>query len=440
VPRPDVLAQTARLLLNQELDPVPSRLALVGTGGFGKTVLARAICHDEDIRQAFDEGVLWVTLGEDPGDLTGVVIDLIEVLTGDRPGFASLDAAETQLGQLLADRDILMVLDDVWNVVHLRPFLRGGARCARIITTRDSAALPPGTERIDVGAMPYVESIAMLRRGLPPGSNQPFEALVARLEGWPLLLGLVNGTLRDRVINGRQTLQNALAYVNRALDKRGLTAFDTQNAAARDQAVGQTLAVNQELLTEAERQRYAELVIFPPDVNIPLGVLQLLWRATGNLDDFDTEELCYRLHQLSLLAHFDSNSRHIQLHNIVRSFLAHQIEAQLPGLQQQFLDAWAAKLLPQRTDPPRWSTLPHQAGYQWNYLAFHLIKAGRISELLATVKDLNYLITKTYLRSTTAAEADLLAARQATQRYRTEPAASGFFAGQPPAQRMHRPQ
>ncbi len=413
VPRPDVLTKTTSLLLNEDLDPIAGRLALVGTGGFGKTVLARAICHNEDIRQGFDEGVLWVTLGEDPGDLTSMVIDLIEVLTGDRPGFASLDAAETQLGQILADRDILMVLDDVWNAAHLRPFLRGGARCARLITTRDIAALPPNTKRVEVGAMPQPEAIALLRRGLPPGSLRPFEELSTRLGGWPLLLGLVNGTLRDRVTNGGQTLEHALAYINRALDKRGLTAFDTQNAAARDQAVSQTLAVNQELLTEAERQRYAELVVFPPDVNIPLSVLQLLWGATGGLDDFDTEELCFRLHQLSLLAHFEPNSQFIQLHNIVRTFLAHQHGAQIPGLQQQFLDAWAAKLLPQRTQPPRWSALPHQASYQWNYLAFHLIKAGRIEELLTTVKDLSYLITKTHLRSTTAAEADLLAARQA---------------------------
>ncbi|GAB4437852.1 MAG: hypothetical protein Kow0031_19680 [Anaerolineae bacterium] len=413
VPRPDVLTQATRLLLNEQLDPIAGRLALAGTGGFGKTMLARAICHNEDIRQGFDEGVLWVTLGEDPGDLTSIVVDLIEVLTGDRPGFASLDAAETQLGQILADRDILMVLDDVWNVAHLRPFLRGGARCARLITTRDIAALPPNTQKIEVGAMPRPEAIALLRRGLPPGSLRPFEELSTRLGGWPLLLGLVNGTLRDRISNGGQSLESALAYANRALDKRGLTAFDTQNAAARDQAVGQTLAVNQELLSETERQRYAELAIFPPDVNIPLNVLQLLWGATGGLDDFDTEELCYRLHQLSLLAHFDPNSQVIQLHNIVRTFLTHQHEADIPGWQQQFLDGWAARLLPRPSQPHRWANLPHQAAYQWNYLAYHLLKAGRVDELVATVKDLGYLITKTYLRTATAAEADLLAARQA---------------------------
>jgi hypothetical protein len=38
---------------------------------------------------------------------------------------------------LLADRDILLVIDDVWNSTHLEPFLQGGKRCARLVTTRN---------------------------------------------------------------------------------------------------------------------------------------------------------------------------------------------------------------------------------------------------------------------------------------------------------------
>lgn len=37
-----------------------------GAGGFGKTTLAAAFCQDEEINQAFDDGILWTTLGETP--------------------------------------------------------------------------------------------------------------------------------------------------------------------------------------------------------------------------------------------------------------------------------------------------------------------------------------------------------------------------------------
>ena len=45
--------------------------ALRGAGGYGKTTMARAICHNERIQEAFDDGILWVTLGENPGSLLG---------------------------------------------------------------------------------------------------------------------------------------------------------------------------------------------------------------------------------------------------------------------------------------------------------------------------------------------------------------------------------
>ena len=46
--------------------PVVITTALAGAGGFGKTTLAASLCHDEDIEQNFDDGILWVTLGQQP--------------------------------------------------------------------------------------------------------------------------------------------------------------------------------------------------------------------------------------------------------------------------------------------------------------------------------------------------------------------------------------
>ena len=47
-------------------EPVSITTSLRGAGGFGKTTLAKALCLDEQIREAFDDGILWVTLGEHP--------------------------------------------------------------------------------------------------------------------------------------------------------------------------------------------------------------------------------------------------------------------------------------------------------------------------------------------------------------------------------------
>jgi hypothetical protein len=167
VPRPQEFEELIGKLLDQKREePVAITAALRGAGGYGKTTMARALCHDERIQQAFDDGILWVTLGESPGNLVGKVEDLIYTLSRERPGFSGIDAATARFSELLADRDILLVIDDAWNAAHLKPFLQGGKRCARLITTRNQGVLPAGIQSIPVDAMRSAEAVQLLTKGL----------------------------------------------------------------------------------------------------------------------------------------------------------------------------------------------------------------------------------------------------------------------------------
>ena len=73
-------------LLDARGEPVAITAALRGAGGYGKTALANALCHDSDIQDAFSDGILRVTLGEKPDDLVGRIADLIEILDRRAPG------------------------------------------------------------------------------------------------------------------------------------------------------------------------------------------------------------------------------------------------------------------------------------------------------------------------------------------------------------------
>jgi WD40 repeat protein len=408
VPRPQEFEALIEKLLNQQREePVAITAALRGAGGYGKTTMAKAICHDERIQQAFDDGILWVTLGENPGNLVGKVEDLIYTLSRERSGFSGIDAATAYLAELLTDRDILLVIDDVWDGTHLKPFLQGGTRCARLVTTRNEDVLPANAQGLMVDAMHPDEAVQLLSYGLQTVAitateQQALHALVARLGEWALLLKLANGVLRDRV--GRwEALANAMVYLNKALDKRGLTAFDAENAQARDAAVSATLRVSLDLLHGEQYARYKELAVFPEDVDIPLATLEKLWGATGGLDDFDTEELCQTLYRHSLLLTLDLATRTIRLHDVIRSYLQQAVGAALPGLHAHLLDVYALT---------RWADLPENEPYLWDHLAGHLVAAGRLEELVATVKDLRYLAHKTLARKAYAAEADLAFAEQ----------------------------
>jgi len=59
-------ALLVRMLDGTRQDPIAVTISLQGAGGFGKTTLAKALCHDDEAIIAFVNGILWVTLGETP--------------------------------------------------------------------------------------------------------------------------------------------------------------------------------------------------------------------------------------------------------------------------------------------------------------------------------------------------------------------------------------
>jgi hypothetical protein len=365
-----------KLLDPRREKPIATTVVLRGAGGYGKTTLARAICHDEHIRRAFRDGILWVTLGEKVAfdKLVDKVKDLIYFLSHERPALTELDAARAKLSELLDDREILLVVDDVWDAMHLKPFLQGGTRCACLITTRNKEVLPVNAQSLAVDAMQLNEAVKLLSFGLQSGTftateRQALYALAKRLGEWALLLKLANGILRERVGPG-EALVNALAYLNKALDKRGLTAFDAANAQDRNVAVSATLRVSFEHLDGEQNARYQELAVFPEDVDIPLATLQKLWGASGGLDTFDTEELCQALYRHSLLLNFDLAARTIRLHDVIRSYLQKEVGAALPALHAHLLDAYGLA---------RWADLSDDEHYLWDHLARHLIDASGLS-------------------------------------------------------------
>jgi len=385
VPRPAEFNTLRDAILSKDHDAsVAITTALRGAGGFGKTVLARALCHE--LRDEFPDGVLWVTLGEKP-DVIGGALKLYRALTGERPAFVDAEDAAQSLTEALGEKRCLLVIDDVWKVAHLRPFMRGGPQCKRLITTRNRDTLPPDVVPVDVDAMRANEAVALLGTGftLDQKDAESLRALAARLGEWPLLLSLVNGAMRVCVNQG-QSLEDTLAWVNRALDKRGLTFFDARDAEVRDQAVSLTLGVSLNLLAEDEQARYEELAVLPEDLDIPLAAIEVLWGSTGGLDDLDVKALCQRLANHSLVQHVDLDKRMLRLHDVVRTYLIDQC-ANLPTLHARLLDAYAAQC------EGSWSTGPDD-DYFFLYLPHHLTHAGRSDDVRALVLDFDWMWAK----------------------------------------------
>ena len=368
-------ALRALLLEGERKDPVAITTALTGAGGFGKTTLAAALCHDEEIIQAFDDGILWTTLGETP-DLADALAKLHAGLTGERPSFKDAEDAATSLAERLEGKNCLVVIDDVWDPAHLEPFLRGGPGCARLITSRLlQVATDVQAKRLLVDEMSASEAVAMLTARLPgpPPDPAPFQALAQALGEWPLLLRLAACAMAELVELG-SSVAEALATILVDLAEGGITSWDRDSPSDRNAAVAQTLQLSLKRLTAAEQEHYKMLAVFPEDEPIPLQVASELWGLGGS----NSRRLAFKLAKASLLE-FNPAAGLIRLHDVLRTFLGQTLgQAGLAQAHAGLIDSWG--------DPHQ---LPHP--YAWRWIGYHLEAAGRQSQLDGLLLDLSWL-------------------------------------------------
>ena len=356
-----------RLLAPGRDDSIAITTALHGSGGFGKTTLAAALCHDEDVTTVFFDGILWVTLGCNV-NLQASLTLLHNAFAGEHSAFTDVQSASLSLAEQLQDRTCLIVIDDVWDASHLQPFLRGGRNCTRLITTRNFR-VAADFAHVKVDEMRGLEAASLLVRGLPAADLRTFEETARRLGEWPLLLELANATLRHRVARG-DTVEGAHQFLIRALERRGVTRFDPLN----EIKIARTIEMSLESLP-ALRGHYFELSVFPENTNVPLTALQALY----GIDDFEVEELVQSMHDCSLLQ-FDLHTGTIRLHDAIRAWIKEQLPS-AKSLHQKLLDGWG--------DPRSL-----RDAYAWRWIGYHMALAGQTAGLRSLLLDFDWLQSK----------------------------------------------
>lgn len=365
-------------------DGVPGASTLVqGPGGFGKTTLAIDVCHRAEVVDAFADGLLWVTLGEEP-DMASKLSDLHVVASGNPPAVAGVEAIGQALAQTLAGRRCLLVVDDVWRSQDLAPFLKlEGPRL--LVTTRIRSLIEQAGQAhwpdVPVDEMEASEAAAILQRGLAPDAadSQALHLLAERLGCWPLLLELANARLLEENRSRPGQLAPCIARLTMLFERKGVLGFDRRDPNARNAAVANSVDVGLERAEEmfaGLAQKAAELSVFPEDVAIPAQVLADLWA----MDEFDVEEECLRpLDDLSLLR-WDRQAGTIRLHDMIRRALEARL-ADPKAVHRRLTDAWKDA-----------HHLPHE--YAWRWFGWHCVRADDSVRLHALLLDFDWLQAK----------------------------------------------
>ena len=408
--RPRELTAVVAALVGGRTGTVGITTGLYGAGGFGKTVLAQMVCADRRVRRRFNGRVYLVTVGRDVHGAAAVaakVNDVIKLIGNEAATFADPELAGRRLGSLLdTGPRRLLVLDDVWEAEQLAPFVEGGRRCVRLVTTRMPGLLEGQGEAVRVDQMSPEQAREVLTYRLPAIDPTVTEGLLSVTGGWPLLLRLINKVLADYAhmapdlsAQGAALLERLHAGGPAAVDDllRGVgRGLDVGLPQERARAVRMTIGASTELLDLQEAERFAELGVFVEDEVIPFGMLAQFWRATSGLPDLEAAQVVKRLIQLALASEVVGG---ITLHDVIRDFLRAELGERVTRLNQVLVDAIEAGLpaanplgpeIPQ-TAQVAWWELGDDDRYTWRHLIEHLRDAGRHGEADAAAGDLRWV-------------------------------------------------
>ncbi len=191
VNRSDELGQLNAVLPDRNGGHVVVSVHVVaGTAGAGKTSLVLHWAHQ--VKDQFPDGQLFVNLrGYDPGEPVTATQALQRFLRALGVAAAEVpqdvDDAAAMYRSLLADRRVLILLDNAATVSQVRPLLPGGGDSLVMVTSRSRLAglsVRDGAHRITLGTLPEPEAVALLRavtRGYRPEDDADRLAELAHL-------------------------------------------------------------------------------------------------------------------------------------------------------------------------------------------------------------------------------------------------------------------
>ena len=402
VKRPEALKAVKELLLAEDGQTLVVS-AIAGLGGLGKSVLAIALVRDQEVQSRFADGILWVTLGQNP-DLQTLLGDWIRQLDKSRDAYSAntKEAASQYLYNLLAEKQMLLVVDDVWNANHADWFRVGGDRCRMLVTTREAQI--EGAKSFPLALMTEDEAVELVRgklKGQWQASDEAEVKAFAKVLGYlPLALDLAANQVRDglgwadlRCEFEAERRSVALGMGRRSSVLKLLDSSekwdDLDATEQRKYSLQACFNLSLKRLTPEQLQQFAWLGILPEDVNLNQQVAAVLW----GLRSVEAKRLLVLLRNRSFLTDSVSTLEeeptyriHDLMHDMARSLIEEGIfklhegdsevnDHQLSLAHRQFLERY-------RVNCQQWDELPND-GYIHRHLTWHMVQANWCDEIHA---------------------------------------------------------
>lgn len=294
-------------------------IGITGLPGSGKSALAQALTGFPTLRQEV-EGIFWACVGPQPNHLRHLQRWLL--LLGEEHMPEQMEEAQDRLQLLLRGREMLIVLDDLWQVEDMLPYQF--PRCRYILTTRFPIVANTVCDRVYCPCLlTEPQALQLLSQSLPASlareHREILRALCHQVGFLPLVIEHIGKYLRREARSSSQRrIQEALTHLFEPASYLRLQMVPTSFSLAT------SLKQSEAWLSSAAQQAFSALA-----THLPVAPLAFSERQVTNLIQTSGQ---FHLHDLDQLVDYGLLStigrNQYQIHPVVAAYARLQAETE----------------------------------------------------------------------------------------------------------------
>ncbi|TKW02139.1 hypothetical protein SEVIR_8G226273v4 [Setaria viridis] len=286
----EVMNATRKLvdLLLEHKDKRSYKLAIVGTGGVGKTTLAQKIYNDQKIKGCFNKQA-WVCVSKDYSEIT-ILKEILRKIEVQYMQDESIDELQSKLKLAINEKSFFLVLDDIWDSHTWANLLKIPMHTAAtgiiLLTSRlDTVAVEIGVDythrvdlmSVDVGCELLWKSMDIKEEKVVENLRELGKDIVRRCGCLPLGIKVI-----ARVLASKDQTENEWKKILRK---------DASSMSKLHSEVTSALYLSYEDLPHCLKQCFVYCAMFPEDSVIFRDDIVRMWVAEGFIDQQDGQLL-----------------------------------------------------------------------------------------------------------------------------------------------------